>query len=113
MCSALGPKSREHKLHLCYSPDRNDSTYDSPFKTFVDTDLFASFAEDLSETMDSQFSINVDKNEYYSINKQNIVLRMINRPNGFVMRFECGSFFFPLDKIAKIKAIADCINRHF
>lgn len=113
MCFCVGPQTREHKVHLCYSPEKHDGGYDNPDKTFVDSETFDSFAKDLSATLESQFSIKTDKNEYYTVNRKDNVLHHIDCKNGFALRIECSCIYFPVDKMAKIKAFADCLNRHF
>lgn len=53
MCFCTGPKSREHTVHLCYSPVKNDSGYENPKKTFEDIESFDSFSKELSSVLDT------------------------------------------------------------
>jgi len=112
MCFCTGPKDREHSIHLCYSPVKHDHGYDNPDKCFQDSDKFDSFAKDLSKTMEESFAMKTDFNDYYVALKNNLIHRL-NVNNGFALRMECKDIYFPTDKMAKIKCIADILNKHF
>lgn len=113
MCFCCGPKTREHKVHLCYSPVKHDHGYDSMGCTVADVALFDSFASDLSSILEKKYGLQTDRNDYYVIQQKVNLLHHIKCGNGFALRLECASFYFPDDKLEKIKDIADCINRHF
>lgn len=112
MAFCVGPASREHKVHLCYNPVKHDSGFNNADCTVKDSELFDSFADDLSEVMEKSFNLKTDRNDYYVVGKTN-VLHHIPCENGFALRLECAPFYFSEDKVAKIKAIADVLNRHF
>lgn len=113
MCGCIGPKSREHKLHLCYSPVKHDQGYENPDRTFMDSGTFDGFAEDITGRMEKEFGIKTDKNDYYVVQAGVNLLHRLNCKNGFALRFECQDFYFPSDKLLKLKTISDCLNRHF
>lgn len=112
MCNCIGPSSREHKVHLCYSPVKGDEGYDNPGKTVSDAEAFDAFAADLSETMEKEYGLKTDKNKYFSIQPNNF-LYQLSCKNGFALRLECAPFYFSADKVAKLKTFADLINKHF
>lgn len=62
--------------------------------------------------MEKSFDLKTDRNDYYVVGKTN-VLHHIPCKNGFALRLECAPFYFSEDKVAKIKTIADVLNRHF
>lgn len=113
MCFCIGPQDREHKIHLCYSPEKHDTGYESEFKTFENVELFDRFFADLSGTMEKNFGMKTDKNEYYVIHHRNNVLHHIDCRNGFALRMECVPIYFSADKMAKIKTMAEIMARNF
>lgn len=112
MAFCVGPVSREHKVHLCYNPVKHDTGFNGAGCTIKDSELFDSFADDLADVMEKSFGLKTDRNDYYVVGKTN-VLHHIPCKNGFALRLECAPFYFSEDKVAKIKAIADVLNRHF
>ena len=77
----------------------------------ADAGTFESFSKEFSEILESKYSMPVDKNEYYGISKDNLLHR-ISCKNGFALRMECYVIYFASDKMAKIKDMADIINKH-
>jgi len=112
MCFCTGPKSREHSFHLCYSPEKYDHGYTNPGIILSNTETFEKFAVQFSETIESNYNLKTDKNDYYVTSKNNI-LHYLHCNNGFALRIECRDIYFPADKIAKFKTIADLINKYF
>jgi len=112
MAFCCGPKTREHTMHICYSPVKGDEGYDSLGITFEKKAEFDTFANDLFKEMEERFSMKSDKNKYYVANSKNLA-HFINCRNSFSLRFECREIYFPADKIAKMKTVADVLNSHF
>ena len=112
MAFCTGPASREHKVHLCYNPVKHDAGFNNAGCTVKDSELFDSFANEFADVMEKNFGLKTDRNEFYVVGKTN-VLHHIPCENGFALRLECAPFYFSEDKVAKIKAIADVLNRHF
>lgn len=112
MCFCAGPKSREHSIHLCYSPVRHDHGFDNPDITIRDTEKFAGFARELSCAMEDEFSMKCDSNDYFVAMKSNLIHHLACN-DGFAFRMECRDIYFPEDKLAKVQRIAEIINRHF
>lgn len=112
MCFCVGPKSREHEVHLCYSPVKGDHGFGNPDCTVKDVERFQAFAADLSKTLEEEFGVKTDCNEYYVASKK-MLTHFIPGCNGFALRIECRTIYFPANKIARIKAIADALNRAF
>lgn len=110
MCFCTGPQSREYKVHLCYNK-KHQSDFDGPLSTISDSELFESFAKEFVDVMENRFDLPVDRNEYYGVGKDNLMLHLSCR-NSFALRMECSSIYFTADRVGKIKAIADCINVH-
>lgn len=100
VCGATGPQSREHKIHICHE------------QALESNPAFNGLVKDLSEVMERDFSLKTDCNEYYKVGKQSI-LRHIACKNAFALRFECAELYFAEDRVARIKAIADVLNRAF
>ena len=112
MCFCKGPKTREHEMHLCYSPVKGDHGFESEGCSVKDAEKFRIFAEDLSKTLRDGFDIRTDCNDYYTASSKMLV-NFIPGAEGFAMRMECRAIYFPADKMARIKAIADALNRAF
>lgn len=112
MCFCRGPKTRVHEMHLCYSPVKGDHGFADPDCCVKDAEKFRTFADDLSKTLEDGFGIKTDCNDYYMASKKMLV-NYIPGANGFAMRMECRTIYFPADKMARIKAIADALNRAF
>lgn len=112
MCFCIGPKTRVHEVHLCYSPVKGDHGFDNPDCTIKDVDRFWAFANDLSKTLEDGFGLKTDSNDYYTASKKMLV-NFIPEANGFALRIECRAIYFPADKMTRIKAIADVMNRAF
>lgn len=112
MCFCTGPKSREHSIHLCYSPVKHDHGFDNPDVTIRDVDAFSAFATELGAAMEDEFSLKCDSNDYYVALKNNLI-HYLHCRNGFALRIECRDIYFPNDKMAKIKRMAEVINHNF
>ncbi len=112
MCFCIGPKTREHEVHLCYSPVKGDHGFNNPDCTVKDVERFQAFAADLSKTLEEGFGVKIDCNDYY-VSSKKMLAHFIPGCNGFALRFECRAIYFPANKIARIKAIADALNRAF
>ncbi len=112
MCFCRGPKTRKHEMHLCYSPVKGDHGFGDPGCCVKDAEKFRTFADGLSKTLEDGFGIKTDCNDYYTASKKMLV-NFIPGANGFAMRMECRAIYFPADKMARIKAIADTLNRAF
>lgn len=110
MAFCIGPKTRFHKIHLCFNK-RSNSGFDGDVCTVRDHARFEQFAADFSDVMENDFQMPVDRNEYFGITKTNL-LHQIECPDGFAIRVECHAIYFSSDRMAKIKAMADIINRH-
>ena len=113
MCFCSGPKSRQETVHLCYSPVKHDHGYDNPDRIFEDSATFDTFYNDLSTSLEDKFSLKTDKNDHYVVNKTDNILKHLDCTNGFALRIECREIYFPADRVARIKEIADCMNRSF
>lgn len=111
VCFATGPKTREHSVHFCYSPERHDNGYDNPGIILEDTQTFDACAKEMKDVMEAKFSLKTDCNEYYMASKNNVA-HYINCKNCFAFRLEGKDFYFPANKVAKIKVIADIFNKH-
>lgn len=112
MAFCTGPKTREHSVHLCYSPEKHDHGYANTGKTFLDSDTFERFSAEMATCLESKYGLKTDKNDYYIASKDNL-LHHINCENGFALRIECKDIYFPENKIAVMKSIADIINHCF
>ena len=112
MCFCVGPKSRKHEVHLCYSTVKGDHGFDNPGCTVKDVETFKAFTDDLSSTLEDSFGIKTDCNDYY-VASQKMLVNLIPGCSGFALRMECRAIYFPADKIARIKAIAEVIARNF
>ena len=112
MCFCSGPKSREHEMHLCYSPVKGDHGFEDSGCTVKNVEAFVAFRDDLSKTLEDGFGIKTDSNDYYTASKKMLV-NFIPGCNGFALRMECRSIYFPANRLARIKAIADALNRAF
>ena len=110
MAFCIGPKTRKHKVHLCFNK-RNDFTCEGPLNTVANAGVFETFSKEFSEILESKYSMPVDKNEYYGISKDNLLHR-ISCKNGFALRMECYVIYFAADKMAKIKDMANIINKY-
>lgn len=111
MAFCVGPKSREHKVHLCFNK-RKEPGFSGELCTVRDSDTFDSFVSEFSAIMESRYAMPVDRNEYYGVSKDNILHRIACN-NGFALRMECYLIYFAADKMSKIKDMADIINKHF
>ena len=112
MAFCVGPESREHKVHLCYNSQKHDAGFDNPGCTVKNAKHFDSFAKELASEMEELYKLKTDRNDYYTVGKTNI-LHHIACENGFALRLECVPFYFSEDKVAKIKTIADILNKYF
>ena len=112
MAFCAGPASREYKVHLCYNSQKHDAGFDNPGCTVKDAKHFDSFAKELASEMEELYKLKTDRNDYYTVGKTNI-LHHIACENGFALRLECVPFYFSEDKVAKIKTIADVLNKYF
>jgi len=65
----------------------------------------------MKDVMEAKFSLKTDCNEYYMASKNNVA-HYINCKNCFAFRLEGKDFYFPANKVAKIKVIADIFNKH-
>lgn len=110
MAFCIGPKSRHHKVHLCFNK-KKETGYDGPLNTISSVDVFDAFSKELADALETKYQMPVDKNEYYGVSKENLLHRIACK-NGFALRMECYVIYFANDKMAKIKDIADIINRH-
>ena len=111
MAFCAGPKSRHHKIHLCFNKKGN-SGYDGNLCTIKDADTFNSFSDEFIHTMENDFQMPVDKNEFYGVTSTNL-LHTIYCKNGFALRIECYVIYFASDKMTKIKAMADILNKYY
>lgn len=112
MCFCIGPKSREHKIHLCYGPTKHNASYDIPNVIFKDAAAFDGMAAEFSQTMEQEYGLKVDKNEYFAITPKKNLLFHLKAENGFALRMECYTIYFNKQKIAIIKSMADILRRH-
>lgn len=111
MAFCIGPKSRVHKIHLCFNK-KNETLCDGPLNTIENAVVFENFSKEIAEKFESKYQMPVDKNQYYGISKQNLLNRIACK-NGFALRIECYTIYFASDKIVKIMDLADLINKHF
>lgn len=111
MAFCIGPKTREKKIHLCFNKKGNPG-YDGECCSLVNTEVFDAFADEFGQVMEHDFRMPVDRNEFFGITKTNL-MHHISCKNGFALRIECYLIYFATDRIAKIKTMADLINKHF
>lgn len=112
MVASVGPMSRPHQLHFCYSPTKHDTTYDNPAIRIHDTELFEQLYQDMSHEMEEKFEYHCDKNEYYILNSKTNLIHFIKQPNAFALRFESKVNILDSKKLYSAKTIADVINRN-
>lgn len=106
---AIGPSTRPHQFHFCYSSKKHDATYDDVNKSFEDVEMFDSIYTNVEKTMRETFSLNTDKNEYYAINSKNIS-HYLRCKNTFNLRVECSVCYFDSGSLGKAQILADIIR---
>ena len=112
MLDAVGPMSRPHQLHFCYSPTKHDTTYDNPAIRIHDTELFEQMYQDMSREMEEKFEYHCDKNEYYILDSKTNLVHFIKQPNAFALRFESKVNILDARRLSTAKTIADVFNRN-
>jgi len=110
MCFCIGPKSREHKIHLCFNK-RGQENFEGELCTISDSEKFNAFSKELSDVMVNQFSLPVDKNKYYGVLGQNL-MHLLPCKNCFALRIECYTIYFASDNMGKIKTLATILKKH-
>ena len=109
MAFCIGPKSRPHKFHICYSSSKGDSGFSDPHVTLSDSIKFEALYSDLERVLKDTYGLECDKNLYYPVNKNNLCSKL-NCDNAFFFRAECHVAYFSSQKLAIIKSVADLIN---
>lgn len=111
MAFTIGPQSRVEKIHLCYSPEKEDEGYSNPSIVLKDTVRFEKLFSDMNDTMSSTFEMPCDKNKYYAVPKYSLCNK-IKCQNNFFLRMECPVIYFSSKRLSIIKSIADVISRN-
>ena len=112
MVASVGPMSRPHQLHFCYSSTKHDTAYDDPHIRIRNTELFEQLYQDMSREMEEKLEYHCDKNEYYTLNSKTNLVHFIKQPNAFALRFESKVNILDSKKMYSAKTIADVINRN-
>ena len=111
MAFCSGPKSRHEKIHLCYNSVHNPG-FEGDVCTIKAKDDFDRFAEEFGIVMERDYELPVDRNGFYGVTKKNL-LHHIGCRNGFALRMESYPIYFAADRVLKIRAMAELINKYF
>ncbi|MGN0188639.1 MAG: ion transporter [Candidatus Cryptobacteroides sp.] len=111
MCFCSGPKSRESKIHLCYSTIKGDDGYENPKKSFVDVATFDALYNDFSSSFKNKYDLLCDKNDYYPLTNKTMFFHLECK-NGFALRIEYYLMYFNSNNVEMIKMMAEILKRH-
>ncbi|MBQ1859178.1 MAG: hypothetical protein II140_04905, partial [Paludibacteraceae bacterium] len=109
---AEGLKDRPTQLHFCYNTTKHDDSYNDPKSRVSDFKTFDTMYQEMEQTMNEQYDLHTDKNEWYAILSTNIA-HFIQAKNVFTLRVESFLFVFDARFLEIAKQIADVFNHAF
>ncbi|MBQ7280059.1 MAG: ion transporter [Bacteroidales bacterium] len=110
MLSTNAPRSRPTQLHFCYNSKKGDDSYNDPDSRIKDYDTFDRMYSSMSKTMDDQFGLKCDRNQWYGVSNENIAHKL-EADNVFTLRV-AGFMLVNDDRLcAIVKQIADCLRQ--
>lgn len=103
------------QIHLTYGGKKGDASLDAPSVVIRDKEVAKAMFADIENVLESEYSINTDRQKYHDSANQNMFMRKLSNAksvNGLIIRIAWSCMYWDSRRIKIAQSMAEVIKKH-